>query len=226
MNDSPREINKPPEQQLYTLLLQRDFPKLLDLCEKEKRLWRILRTTLYHSDEQLRWPAIEAVAKMMKRWWQAGHKEKVREYMRRHLWSLCDEAGEMGWSSPQTIAEIIISIPELIDPYGNIMISRSIEEPTQIAGGLWGIGRLGTNIREAIESQQDVILGIFETDDTEILGLAVWAMGEVGFKAALPYLKNLRNHTESIQIYIEGHFYRKPVEQWAEEAIDKINTKP
>lgn len=217
-------INRMPEQQVYNLLLQRDSPRLLDLCEKDKHLWRVLWATLYDADECLRYPAIEAVAKMMGRWWQADHKERVREYVRRLLWSLRDESGEMGWSAPQTIAEIIVSIPELLEPYGSMMIHRAFEEPTLIAGGLWGMGRLGTSIGEAVESLEDSILGIFQTEDIEILGLAAWAMGEVRFEAALPYLEGLRSRKEPSQIYIDGQFYQKPIGQWAEEAIAKFDT--
>jgi len=202
--------------------LQRDFLGLLDLCEKDKRFWRVLWATLYSANEQVRWPAIEAVAKVMGKWWEAGQKDRVQEYVRRFLWSLTDEAGEMGWSAPQVIAEIIISVPELIEPYASMMICRALEEPTLVPGGLWGIGRLGVYAREEVESLRDVILSIFGTEDAEILGLAAWAMGEVGFEAALPYLVELRGLKEPSSIYIDSHFHRKTIGQWAEEAIAKI----
>ena len=218
--------NSLPKQQVHDLLLQRDFTALLDLCEEDKRLWRILWSTLYDADEELRWPAIEAVAKVLGRWWRAGYKERVREYIRRLLWSMSDEAGEMGWSAPQTIAEGIACIPELLEPYGSMMIARAFEESTLVTGGLWGVGRLGTMIREAVESSQDVILRVFQTGDTETLGLAAWAMGEVGVKEALPYLEELGSREEPVRIYIQGDFCQKPVGQWAHEAIVKIEACP
>ncbi|MFC2018191.1 DVU0298 family protein [Chloroflexota bacterium] len=216
-------INRLSEQQVYALLLQRDFPKLLNLCEKDKRAWRILWAALYNADEQLRWPAIEAVAKMMSRLWQAGQEERVREYIRRLMWSLSDESGEMGWSSPQTVAETLCSIPELLEPYGSMMIYRSLEEPTLVAGGLWGIGRLGIRIKGAVVSLRQIVLGVFEIEDMKILGLAAWAMGEVGLGTALPYLEELKSHKAPVEIYINGRFYQKPIGQWAQEAIGKIN---
>ena len=217
------QVNKGlSRQQLHDLLIQRDFTRLIDLCEEDKRLWRTLWAALYEADENLRWSAIEAVAKVMERWWEAGHREIVREYMRRILWSMCAEAGEMGWSAPQTIAEIIVTIPELLEPYGSMMIARAIEEPSLVAGGLWGVGRLGTVTRGAVEPLREMILGVFGTEDAETLGLAAWAMGEVGFEAALPDLEELRDREEPARIYINGDFRNKPVCQWAREAIDKI----
>ena len=64
-------------------LLQRDYNELLRLCQTDKRYWHILRTFLYETDENLRWPAIESVAVIMKRWWHDGSRERVREYIRR-----------------------------------------------------------------------------------------------------------------------------------------------
>jgi len=214
------------EQQVYTLLSLRDFPGLLDLCEKDRRSWRILWASLYDANERLRWPAIEAVARVMDRWWQAGHRERVQEYVRRLIWSLSDEAGEMGWSAPQTIAEVVVSIPELLEPYGSVMVCRAFEEPAMVTGGLWGIGRLGRRIKEAVESFQDSVLGVFESQDPETLGLAAWAMGEVNFKSALPYLEKLKGRKKPARIYIDGHFDEKAVGQWAQEAVAKIDTHP
>lgn len=218
--------NRLLKQQVHHLLLQRDCPGLIDLCKKDKHLWRVLWTSLYEADENLRWPAIEAVAKVMERWWQTGQKERVREYIRRLLWSMCDEAGEMGWSAPQTIAEAIVSIPELLEPYGSMMVSRTFEEPTLAESGLWGIGRLGTMIREVVKPSWDMILRVFGTEDTEILGVAAWAMGEVGFEEALPYLEGLKNREEKVWIYINSAFYQKTIGQWAQEAIVKLEANP
>ncbi len=216
-------INGLSEQQIYILLLQRDFSELLYQCEKDKHAWRILWATLYSADEQIRWPAIEAVAKMLDRLWQAGREERVREYIRRLLWSLSDEAGEIGWSAPQTIAETICSIPELLEDYGSMMICRSLEEPTLIAGGMWSIGRLGARIKETVVFLQQIVLEVFQIEDMKIIGLAAWALGEVGLEPALPYLEKLRGHETPVEIYINGCFLQKPLGQWARESIGKIN---
>ena len=137
---------------------------------------------------------------------------------------MTDESGEIGWSAPETMAEIIVRIPELIEPYGSIMIARAFEEPPLVKGGLWGIGRLGKRIAEAVEFHQNEILAVFDGDDPEILGLAAWAMGEASFAPALPHLKSLQNRKGSAQLYIEGDFVGQPLANWIEEAISKIET--
>lgn len=210
------------KQQVGELLRKRDYEPLLDLCERDRRFWQEVRFRLYDLDDELRWAAIETVAYMMKRWWKAGQQEKVRNYIRTLFWSLSDESGGIGWSSAQTIAEIIANIPELIDPYGSMMIAYSIEEPPLMKGGLWGIGRLGKRIAESVDLSRDKVLAVFQSDSIEVLGIAAWAMGETGFKPAKPFLEKLMAYTEPATIYIDGIFYEKAINQWAEEAIAKI----
>lgn len=85
-----------------------------------------------------------------------------------------------------------------------------------------GVGRLGGYIAEAVDYFQDLVLGVFQSDNVVILGLAAWAMGEVGFKPALPFLEKLSDRKEPVRIYIKGDFNEKPLGQWAREAIGKI----
>ena len=211
------------KKQVRELLLQKDYTRLVDLCTKHRPFWRELKFSLYDIDKRIKWPAIEAVGKLMKHWWEQGDKERVREYIRNLFWSMTDESGGIGWSSPQTIAETIVNIPEILDPYGSMMIAYSIEEPPLMKGGLWGIGRLGKMIADALDFFQDKVPAVFQSADTETLGLAAWAMGEVGFKPALPFLEKILERKETVRIYVEGDFLEKPLGQWAEEAINKIS---
>jgi hypothetical protein len=210
------------KQQVSELLRSKDQNSLLDLCEKDRRFWQEVRFRLYDIDEGLRWPAIETVSKFMLRLWDSGKNEKVRIYVRTLFWSMTDESGGIGWSSPQTIAEIIVNIPELIDPYGSMMIAYSIEEPSLVKGGLWGIGRLGRRIADTVGFFKEKVLATFRSDDEETLGLAAWAMGEVGFAHALPFLNKLQLGNGPVRIYIDGAFCDKNLNQWVQEAVTKI----
>ena len=215
-------MDKSLKQQVGELLRKRDYDPLLDLCERDRRFWQEVRFRLFDMDENFRWTAIEMAAKLMRHWWSLGYEEKVRIYIRTLFWSMSDESGGIGWSSPQTIAEIIANIPEIIDPYGSMMIAYSIEEPPLMQGGLWGIGRLGKQIAESVDFFRDKVLAVFQSDSTDVLGIAAWAMGETGFKPAMPFLEKLMVHTEPATIYIDGIFYEKAINQWAEEGINKI----
>jgi len=207
------------------LLRKRDFSLLLELCERDRRFWQEVRFRLYEIDESLRWPAIEMAARRMQRLWNSGNEEKVRIYIRTLFWSMTDESGGIGWSAPQTIAEIIVNIPEIIDPYGRMMIAHSIEEQPLMKGGAWGIGRLGRSIADSVECFREKVLAVFQEKDSETLGLLAWAMGSAGFSPAKPCLANLLQREEPVRIYIDGVFLQKPLKQWAEEAIESIKPR-
>jgi hypothetical protein len=210
------------KQTVDALLLHRDSNELLRLCQTDERYWHVLRLYLYETDENLRWPAIEAVAELMGRWWHEGGRERVYEYIRRLLWLLNDESGGIGWGAPEAIAEMCARIPELLEPYGHIMISYVLKGQGLLNGSLWAIGRLGKQVKEILCTYQDEVLAAFDNDEPETLGLAAWAMGESDFAPAVPHLEMLRDRKEMVRIYIHGHFQEKPLGEWANEAVAKI----
>jgi hypothetical protein len=216
-------MDRSVNQDVNALLLQQDYARLLSLCKMDRRFWKALQSKMYDTDENVRWPAIEAVARLLQEWWQDGHEERVREFVRRLIWSVTDESGGIGWSAPQTIARIIVLIPSLVDPYGSIMISRALVEPVLVESGLWCIGCLAGLAKGAVDSFQDMVLDVFNSDDPQTLGVAAWAMGEVSFAPALPFLKLLKDRMESVRIYIGGHFQEKTLGRWAEDAISRIS---
>jgi len=210
-------------QQVKALLIKRDYSELLRLCQRERRFWRTLRLYLYETDESLRWPAIEVIAELLKIWWHEGNRDKVQEYIRSLLWLLNSESGGIGWSVPETIAETIVSIPELLEPYGSITIACAFKESSLFNGSLWAIGRLGKQLKETITFFHDRVFAAFDSDDPETLGLVAWAMGEADYTPALASLAILRDRNELVRIYIDGHFQKKSLGNWAKEAIDKIS---
>lgn len=195
---------------------------MIDLCQENNQAWKILRTNLYETNENLIWTTIEVIARLMEKWWKEGEEENVREYIRNLFWSLNDESGGIGWNSPQTIAEIIVRIPELIEPYGSMIVDRTMGESLLVNNGLWAMGRLGNRLEGKLTLFENSILKTLKSDSPKTLGLAAWAMGEVGFTPALSPLENLKDRKESISICVEGDFHDKTVGEWAREAIDKI----
>jgi hypothetical protein len=216
---------EPVKKIVEDLLITRDHGALLGLCEQDRRFWQEVRFRLYDLDERVRWSAIEVAAKFMERWWHSGRQEKVLVYIRTLFWSMNEESGGIGWSSPQTIAEIIVHIPELVDPYGRMMIAHSIEEPPLMKGGAWGIGRLGTRIADSLEAFSEKVLAVFQEDDCETLGLLAWATGKTVFSPAMPFLEKLLRREEPVMIYSDGVFLQKPLKQWAAEAIGAIKIR-
>ena len=183
----------------------------------------------YLSLHQLRDPAkfgawlYRITQNLCRRWLQRkGNHEEVREYIRNLFWSLNDESGGIGWNAPQIIAETIVLIPELIEPYGSMLIDRTMEEPLLVKNGLWGIGRLGPTIRPAVEFFRDMTLQSFENDDPQTIGLAAWAMGTVGFLPAVALIDKLCDRNDPVLIYFNGGFHKKNLGEWARDASHNL----
>jgi hypothetical protein len=200
-----------------------EYEALLALCEQNPHGRRALWLTLNEADAGVRYRGVEAVARLMERWWLEGRTEKVREYINRLLWAMNEESGQIVWSAPEAVAAIVALIPEFLDPYAGIMISRAFEGPALVASGLRGVGLLGGRAGQAIALHQELVLEVFNSRDPQILGLAAWAMGETGFAPALPYLESLLGRDETVLIDTRECLPERPLAQWAGEAIDKIS---
>jgi hypothetical protein len=105
-----------------------------------------------------------------------------------------------------------------------MIIHNTMEESLLVQNGLWAIGRLGRRIKPAVKSFNDMVLATFESDDPQTLGLVAWAMGEVSYAPALPFLESLKARGERVPIYINGDFDRKTIGEWSRDAIAKITS--
>jgi len=204
------------------LLAGREYEELLDLCEENRGFRRALWLALNEADDDLRYNAVEAAARLLERWWRQGRTEKVREYTRRLLWAMNDESGQMIASAPEAVAEAAALVPDLSDPYAAMMVSRAFEEPPLVASGLRGIARLGARAQQAIEPSEALVLDVFNSSDPRLLGLAAWALGEAGFAPALPHLRALQDRRDVVVIDTRDRLPAKPLGLWAAEAIAKI----
>ena len=211
-----------PKKRVSSLLMERKFDRLVELYEQDRRVRKALRLRLYDADEAVRLAAIETMGMVMGRLWRKGEHEKVIEYVRSQIWTITEESGGIGWSAPQTIAQIIVNIPELMDPHGKVMISRALEEAPLVPNGLRAIGRLGGLAAPTLDLFRQEIARIFESGDRVTLALAAWAMGEAGFMPAVAELEKLGGRREPVKLFVGGTWREEPLGTWAAEAVDKI----
>ncbi|MDY6912783.1 MAG: hypothetical protein SVM79_10555, partial [Chloroflexota bacterium] len=73
-------------ERVRTLLMQKDYDALFELCQRDRRYWKALRLYVYETEDHLRWPAVEAIARLMQHWWQQGREDNVKEYIRGLFW--------------------------------------------------------------------------------------------------------------------------------------------
>ncbi len=159
-------------------LLKGDFEAIKDLGEPS-RIVRHLISISYDKTQELAWRSIEAIGRIV----YLVSKERPdfgRDLIRRLLWSIRDESGGIGWSSPEIIGEIVRNEPSRYADIPKILWSFMDEEFLR-KGIIWAIGRIGEVAPEIVEFSMPFLRLIAENDSNEeIRFYALWALCKMG----------------------------------------------
>jgi HEAT repeat protein len=110
------------------LLGRRDLDGVRAWAGRDPGASEVLTMLLYVRDDTLRYRALEAlgvVAGVM-----AGRDlTAVRERLRRILWSMNHESGNVPWHAPEAAGEILANVPELADEFARLVAAFINLEP-------------------------------------------------------------------------------------------------
>lgn len=119
--------------------------------------------------------------------------ESARVIMRRLMWSLNEESGNVGWGIPEAMACILAECPALAREYTHIFFSYGydtgrddnfIDHPPLRRGVFWGMGRLAQKNPEAALQALPHLTAALGDSDRPIRGLAAWAIARLAQGAA------------------------------------------
>lgn len=117
------------KEQVLHLLKENAFNELLEMFDEEPNMVRKYLTRLtYHQDTEIRERAAESFGFLTKKRAQKM-PQFFRETIRRHLWGMNDESGNMDWAAPEIIAQIIVAEHEMYGEFASIMIEAALNEP-------------------------------------------------------------------------------------------------
>lgn len=120
-------MNKKDE--VYQLLEKGSFEQLLVLFDQNANMVRKYVTMATHEQDKLmRGQAIGFFGFLAENR-AAAKPEYFREIMRRHLWGMNEESGNIDWSAPEIIGAIISAQPELFKEFAPVMIEAALNEP-------------------------------------------------------------------------------------------------
>lgn len=159
-------------------LLKREFDRIVNLGEPSK-IVRTLISISYDKTQEIAWRSIEAIGHVV----YIISKERQefgQELIRRLLWSIRDEAGGIGWSSPEIIGEIVKNEPSRYQEIPRVLWSFMDEEFLR-KGIIWAMGRIGEVSPESVEFSMPFLRLIAQNDrDEEIRFYALWALCKMG----------------------------------------------
>jgi hypothetical protein len=210
----------PVKKRITELLESQSFHELSDINTSHHKLVNVLISLSYNKDTDLSWRAIEATGIVSKKIAESD-TETVRNIVGRLLWMLRDESGGIGWSAPEMLGEIVRNNPELCADIAPIILSFHYEHMLT-AGSLRATGRIGKIDDEMIAYAIPIVLSYLNSDDNNIRGHAVYALGELGANGMKDRLESLTGDNGKLLFYEEGFLKEVSVGELASRALTAL----
>ncbi|KAF1077266.1 DVU0298 family protein [Halodesulfovibrio sp. MK-HDV] len=160
--------------------------------------------------------------------------EQARITMRRLLWHMNEESGNVGWGIPEAMAESMINSKILANEYNRMLHSyvretsdddNYLDHPPLRRGVYWGLGRMAKKYPELMLPSVRALSWGLQDEDNEGRGLSAWALGFIGTEANIPALESLLNDACPIDLYCDRAIHCTTVAQIAQQAIEKIKER-
>ena len=228
--DKTRISGKALKNQVQTLLESNDRePALERLCRlPPRKVVNPLFSFLYHSDQEIRWAAVEAMGLVVARLADED-MESARVVMRRLMWNLNDESGGIGWGSPEALGAIMARHEGLAKEYAHILMSYTrkdgnyLEHEILQRGLLWGIGRLAEVRPRLLRDAGHHLTSYLTSRDAGVRGLAARAAAILGIASVRPSLLELAEDHAPVVTYTQGKVGHLRVADLAKEALERLD---
>ncbi|MGC7847408.1 DVU0298 family protein [Desulforudis sp. 1088] len=189
---------------------------VVNLARAQPATVRYLISLLYEREGDRRWRAVAALGRIAAER-ASGDPEAVREIIRRLFWMLNHESGNMAWSVPEAVGDIIARCPDLYGDFAANLVYNHLDDEPLRRGVLWAIGRVGEQHPELVAYAIPEVEPLLEDPDPEIRGYAAWALGKL--KVAGPSLAGLLPDASKVEIWEDGELRSFTISQLAERAL-------
>ena len=189
------------KQEIGTYIQQGNFEQILACAEeKQAQTCKYVQMYLFGDDREItRWNAIIALGKLAQRYAEEND-EVYRNILRRQLWAMNDESGNVPWSAPEVMAAIIKARPnQYQEDFFAPMLTNGLENPMCHKGVLWAMGYLGEAFLPQLERFLPQILFALDARDADLRGYAVWALKQLDYQTKAT--ERLINDTSTFLLY-------------------------
>ncbi|MBR4742485.1 MAG: HEAT repeat domain-containing protein [Desulfovibrio sp.] len=157
--------------------------------------------------------------------------EKARNVVRRYMWHLSEESGNIGWGIPEAFAETMVASPLLAKEFSRILITYVIDlgktdnycdNDVLRRSCYWACGRFAEGNVECCLGWRKWLVRGLEDRDIPCRGMAAWALSRMPIDFdVLPKLKDLvEQNLEEVCLLFDGHkAYQRTVRAIAEDAL-------
>lgn len=212
-----RELKKKLSEILKSDEWQSKFEEFID--SEDSNITSILSSLAYDTDLLLRWRAISAFSILAKSY---DDIEKTRILIRRCIWNLTEEAGAVGWGSPEIIGVLISDNRKLAEEYTSILVSYTDEredgpenflEHTELRKGvIWAIAAVAERHPDLVLKEENVILQRFKIEEeAEILIQLCRIAAFCKMEKTIEYIIKLFPDQREADVYIQNELRKLSV---------------
>ena len=169
--------------------------------ESQAKVLRYVQMNLF-GDYNLpqRWHAVEALGYLAKTFAE-NNDEVYRNVIRRALWAMNDESGNVPWCAPEMMAAIIKARPEQYGSFIPMLMTNAFDNPMCHRGLLWSIGYLGKAQYDNMEKFFEKLFALIDSEESDICGHAIWAFGSLEYPLLQEKLVDLVNDSRHLRLY-------------------------
>lgn len=145
---------------------------------------RYLTSRLSSADSALKWKAVGALGAVAADR-EAISENRIRQLLRRFVWLLTDESGNVPYGIPEAFGEVLVARPEFQAEFLPLLCSFA-HEPERLQTGpieqgvFWALGRVGRPAAvcspEAVEA---VVRAAQQHPEPETRSIAAWAQSQL-----------------------------------------------
>ena len=207
------------KKEVENLVLQYDMEAILKETDRDDRLIRYIQRLLYAVDPLLRLRAADSLGRVA-----AVVAERdpgaVSRLLQGFFTSIADTAAS-SWGALDAIGEIIRNSPE---QYAGFIpqLYRFTKDRVLAPGVLRVLGRIAAVSPHPIRKTAFHYIPLLQDTDPEIRGYAAVLLGNLMAQEAEEDLKRLKGDETPLDVYEEGFFQKKTIDQLAAESLAKL----
>lgn len=184
---------------------EQNYPAIVELGRDNGA--RTLRYVQMHiwgdARDPQRWYALEALAALA-RAYAAEQDEVYRNVIRRAVWAMTDESGNVPWAAPEMMAVVIKACPDAYREFVPILITNGLDSPMCHAGVLWSAGYLGPDFLPDMTPFLPRMETFLLDADSALRGTAVWAFQRLHYAPASAAIRSLAADPGKVWLYADG----------------------
>lgn len=201
---------------------QYDREQLLYYGEQSlSKTLRYVQMNIWGDDRQLRrWHAIEALGWLTEAFAQT-EDEAFRNLLRRCLWAMNDESGNVPWAAPEVMAAIIKNRPQQYAEFIPMLITNGLDNAMCHKGVAWAAGYLLPEQEAQLSLFWPKISALLKSTDSEVRGYIAAALARSNQAEMKEQLEALQKDQGECVYYQNGQLQKITVG----ELIQQMSTK-